>query len=65
MATPKKRLSPVRSGNRRRNIAMTLPATEACPSCGTLTVKHQVCITCGQYKGRVVQVKAEPALKRK
>lgn len=54
MANPKKRMSPVRSGNRRRNIGLDLPATQACPSCKALMVKHQACPTCGTYKGREV-----------
>ncbi|HSI20100.1 MAG TPA: 50S ribosomal protein L32 [Verrucomicrobiae bacterium] len=54
MATPKKRLSPVRSGNRRRNLGLTLPATQVCPSCKQLMVKHQACPHCGAYKGRQV-----------
>jgi len=54
MAMPKKRMSPVRSANRRRQIGLTLPAMEACPTCKTLMIKHQACPTCGQYKGRQV-----------
>jgi len=54
MAHPKKRMSPVRSGNRRRNIGLDLPATQACPDCKALMVKHQACPTCGKYKGREV-----------
>lgn len=54
MAMPKKRMSPPRSGNRRRNIGLTLPTTENCPSCKSLMIKHQVCSVCGRYKGREV-----------
>ena len=54
MAHPKKRMSPVRSGNRRRNIGLDLPATQACPNCKTQMIKHHVCPTCGEYRGRVV-----------
>ncbi|MCC2632054.1 MAG: rpmF [Patescibacteria group bacterium] len=54
MAMPKKRMSPVRSANRRRNIGLTLPATQSCPDCKTLMVKHNACPTCGTYKGRQV-----------
>lgn len=63
MAQPKKRMSPVRSANRRRQIGLTLPATKPCPNCGQLMVKHQVCIQCGQYKGRTV-LNVEPTLSK-
>ena len=54
MAQPKKRMSPVRSANRRRQIGLDLPATSVCPNCRSLMVKHQTCRVCGQYKGREV-----------
>jgi large subunit ribosomal protein L32 len=54
MATPKKRTSPPRSGNRRRNLGMDLPATQACPNCKKLMIKHQACTHCGIYKGREI-----------
>ncbi len=54
MATPKKRTSPPRSGNRRRNLGLALPATQQCPNCKHLMVKHQACKFCGYYKGRLV-----------
>ncbi len=65
MATPKKRTSPVRSGNRRRNIGLTLPATEVCPACASVKVKHHVCIVCGQYKGREVIKREMPAVSKR
>jgi large subunit ribosomal protein L32 len=49
-------MSPVRSGNRRRNIGLDLPATDTCPNCKQLTIKHHTCRVCGQYKGREVLV---------
>lgn len=58
MAMPKKRMSPVRSANRRRQIGITLPATSTCPTCSALMVKHQTCAACGQYKGRTILAKA-------
>jgi len=54
MAMPKKRMSVVRSANRRRQIGLVLPATVRCANCGSLSVKHQVCPACGTYKGRQV-----------
>jgi large subunit ribosomal protein L32 len=64
MAMPKKRMSPVRSANRRRQIGLTLPATQVCPQCGTLMVKHQTCAACGTYKGRDILNLVKPALKK-
>ncbi|MBU6389772.1 50S ribosomal protein L32 [Patescibacteria group bacterium] len=61
MAHPKKRMSPVRSANRRRQIGLDLPATTRCPQCHTLMVKHKVCPTCGQYKGREVVAVSDKA----
>ena len=54
MAHPKKRMSPVRSANRRRQIHLTLPAVTICPACKSMMIKHQVCRVCGQYRGREV-----------
>ena len=64
MAMPKKRMSPVRSANRRRQIGLTLPATQTCPTCKTLMVKHQVCAACGFYKGREVLTVKVAGLKK-
>jgi large subunit ribosomal protein L32 len=52
MATPKKRTSPVRSGNRRRNIGLDLPAVTKDPNSGELMVKHRVSKVSGFYRGR-------------
>ncbi len=65
MATPKKRLSPVRSGNRRRQIGISLPATATCSNCGAVIVRHQACKACGFYRGRAAVAKATPTLPSK
>ena len=54
MANPKKRMSPVRSGNRRRNLGIDLPATTVCPICKTVIKQHTTCQNCGNYRGRSV-----------
>lgn len=64
MAHPKKRMSPVRTGNRRRNLGLDLPATVKCEQCGELKVKYQVCKACGQYRKRTVLDKPLPTLKK-
>lgn len=58
MAHPKKRMSPVRSGNRRRQIGLNLPMVLKCPSCGKMMISHQACRFCGVYRGRTVISKA-------
>jgi len=55
MATPKKRMSPVRSGNRRRNLGITVPAQTKCAQCGAPTIRHQACPSCGFYRGRATK----------
>lgn len=54
MANPKKRMSPVRQGNRRRNLGIDLPETIICPDCKTVIKKHTACQNCGNYRGRSV-----------
>jgi large subunit ribosomal protein L32 len=54
MAHPKKRLSPPRQGNRRRNIFLELPVTTTCPECKAVIPAHTACPQCGKYRGRAV-----------
>lgn len=54
MANPKKRMSPVRSANRRRNISLDLPQTQICSNCKSLIVQHHTCPVCGYYRGKLV-----------
>jgi len=56
VAVPKKKTSVSRKGLRRagqhhklyKNHSMT------CPNCGSLTMAHKACPSCGTYKGREV-----------
>ena len=62
MAVPKKRTSRARRDQRRAHHALHhTAATESCPKCGELKLRHHVCAACGSYKGmQVVEVaKAE------
>lgn len=53
MAVPKKRTSRARKGKRRAHDALKITAaTEACPACGELKLRHQLCQACGTYRGR-------------
>lgn len=55
MAVPKKRTSRRRRDMRRAHDFLTPnSASEPCPSCGELKLRHQLCLACGSYKGKVV-----------
>ena len=55
MAVPKKKTSKARRDRRRANHdRMDAPAYSACRECGSPTRPHQVCPTCGTYRGRQV-----------
>lgn len=65
MATPKKRMSPVRSGNRRRNLGINLPSTTVCTKCGATVVRHQACPACGYYRTRATRTEVLTPTKSK
>jgi len=55
MAVPKRRTS--RSRRRKRqasNSVLKLPKLQDCPQCGVPSQPHQVCPSCGFYKGRQI-----------
>ena len=55
MAVPKKKTSKARRDRRRANHdRMAAPAVSACTDCGAPKRPHQVCPTCGTYRGRQV-----------
>jgi large subunit ribosomal protein L32 len=55
MAVPKKRTSRRRRDMRRaHDFLVATEATEACPECGELKLRHCACDACGSYRGRVV-----------
>ncbi len=58
MAVPKKRTGHSAQGKRRSNWKATKPETAKCPNCGATVLAHTVCMSCGQYKGKVVSIKA-------
>jgi large subunit ribosomal protein L32 len=51
---PKRRTSKARHRVRRSHLALTPPATEACPRCHALKLSHTVCSNCGTYGGEEV-----------
>ena len=55
MPVPKKRVSSsVRDMRRSHDHLHADQATESCPDCGVLKLRHRVCMACGTYRGRKV-----------
>jgi large subunit ribosomal protein L32 len=60
MAVPKKRRSKAKKRTRRACWTITAPNLKKCAQCGEAIVSHQVCSSCGFYKGRqVIQIKVK------
>ena len=55
MPNPKRRHSKTRTAKRRTHDALSLPALSECPQCRETKLAHQVCPTCGYYRGRQVR----------
>jgi large subunit ribosomal protein L32 len=59
-ALPKRKLGKGRKGHRRSHHALKAQNMVACPQCHELRLPHQVCRSCGHYKGiEVIEVKSE------
>jgi len=54
MAEPKKRATQTRSGNRRSHLALKKTKMSICPQCNEPAAPHNVCKTCGTYKGEQI-----------
>jgi large subunit ribosomal protein L32 len=54
MALPKHRHSKSRRDKRRTHQKLTPPNLSVCPQCNEPKLPHQVCPSCGHYKGRTV-----------
>jgi large subunit ribosomal protein L32 len=59
MPNPKRRHSKTRTAKRRTHDALAPLAMSQCPQCHELKPPHQVCRTCGYYRGRQVKAVAE------
>jgi len=59
MPVPKKKTSSSKRDMRRSHHALTKPNTIKCSTCGEQKLPHQVCTSCGTYKGRKVQIEKE------
>lgn len=61
MAVPKKRTSVARKGLRWAGHTFKLHAakTMKCPNCGSYSLPHRACMSCGHYRGRqILTIKA-------
>jgi large subunit ribosomal protein L32 len=54
MAVPKRKTSPSKRNMRRSHDALKNPQFQECPNCGELRLPHNVCPSCGHYKGREI-----------
>ena len=59
-AIPKRKLGKGRKGRRRSHHALRAANLVPCPKCHELRMPHQVCHSCGSYKGvDVIEIKAD------
>ncbi len=57
---PKRKLSKARKGRRRSHDALQAVHLVKCPNCAAMRRPHEVCPSCGQYRGEtVLEMKAE------
>jgi large subunit ribosomal protein L32 len=54
MAVPKRKTSPSKRNMRRSHDALKPTQYQECPTCGELKLPHNVCPSCGHYKGREI-----------
>lgn len=65
MPTPKRKSSRARIRSRQANKHLKPQAFMNCKNCQSATLPHQICQTCGFYKGKkVLETKMDRALKR-
>lgn len=65
MPVPKRKRSRARRDKRFANKGIQIKAIATCPNCKEPRATHQVCSTCGHYKGvKVMTTKSERTLKR-
>jgi large subunit ribosomal protein L32 len=65
MPNPKRRHSRSRRDKRRANWKLTAANTATCPQCKGPIIPHNVCKTCGFYKGEIVLIVKEKKSKKK
>lgn len=65
MPVPKGKVSKARRSKRSANKNITMGPVASCQTCQAPQASHQVCKTCGYYKGvKVLRTKAERAQER-
>lgn len=52
MASPKSKISRSVRGMRRAHTALKRPTVHNCTNCGAIQKPHNVCPSCGYYRGR-------------
>ena len=62
-ALPKKKMTSGRKGNRRSHIRAQVPTLVPCSRCRLPKPAHQVCPSCGYYRGRAA-LTVEPPTRR-
>ena len=66
MPVPKRKTSKSRRDKRQANKGIKPKAFTFCSNCSEPTMPHQVCMTCGFYKGvKVIATKLDRGLKRR
>lgn len=65
MPVPKRKRSKSRRDKRFANKGLEVKTFTACPQCAAPTMPHQVCATCGFYKGvKIMATKLDRNIKR-
>lgn len=54
MAVPKKKMSRMRTRQRKAQWKVSRPTLSACPRCKSPKLPHRACDNCGTYNGREV-----------
>ncbi len=54
MAVPKRKVSKARYRTRRSINSRHAAQTNVCPNCGAACMRHRICPSCGNYRGRQV-----------
>lgn len=54
MPNPTSKHTKHRRGNRRSHDALSRPAASICPQCGEPKRPHNICTSCGTYRGKEV-----------
>ncbi len=61
MAVPKRKTSKSKRDMRRSHDALKSTNAVVCKKCGELKLQHNVCPSCGDYAGKEVISKKQPA----